>query len=90
MDQLTTQLTILLYVIAAAGAIAILVAMLRSRRPVRNLMLSAVSGVAALYAVNALGLLAGIRLSVNGLTLAISAVGGPVGVVGLLLADTLF
>lgn len=87
---MTTQLTILLYVIAAAGVFAIIFAALRSRRLVRNVVLSAISGVAALYAVNAIGLLAGIRLSVNGLTLAVSAVAGPPGVVGLLLLDALF
>ena len=87
---MTTQLKILLCALAGGGCLAILVSMLRSRRLLRNLLLSAVSGVAALYAVNALGLLTGIRLAVNGLTLGVSAVAGPPGVAALLLADVMF
>jgi len=49
-----------------------------------------VSGVAALYAVNAIGLLAGVRIAVNGMTLAVSAIAGPPGVAAMLLADALF
>ena len=86
---MTIQLQILLYVLAAAGAIAIFVVMLRSKRLLRNLLLSTLSGVATLYAVNAIGLLTSMRLSVNFLTLAVSAIGGVPGVAGLLLMDTL-
>ncbi|MCL2107699.1 MAG: pro-sigmaK processing inhibitor BofA family protein [Oscillospiraceae bacterium] len=86
---MTTQLKVLLCALAGGGALAILVSMLRARRLFRYLLLSAVSGVAALYAVNALGLLTGMRLAVNGLTLAVSAAAGPPGVIALLLADTL-
>jgi len=86
---MTTQLQVLLYALAAGGAVAILVAMLRQRRLLRYLLLSAMAGIAALYAVNAIGLLAGTRLAVNTLTLAVSAVAGPPGVVALLLADAL-
>ena len=86
---MTIQLQVLLYALAGGGAVAIFIAMLRQRRLLRYLLLSAISGVAALYAVNAIGLLAGIRLAVNGLTLAVSAVAGPPGVVGLLLADAM-
>ena len=86
---MTTQLKILLYSLAGGAVAAILVSMLRSRRLLRYLLLSALSGVAALYAVNAAGLLTGIRLAVNGLTLAVSAAAGPPGVAALLLADIL-
>jgi len=86
---MTTQLKVLLCALAGGGCLAVFVSMLRSRRLIRNLLLSAASGVAALYAVNALGLLAGIRLAVNGLTLGVSAVAGPPGVVALLLADAM-
>ena len=84
---MTTQLKVLLYALAGGGALAILVSMLRSRRLLRYLLLSAASGVAALYAVNAIGLLANIRLAVNGFTLAVSAAAGPPGVIALLLGD---
>ncbi len=87
---MTTQLKVLLYALAGGGSLAIFVSMLRSRRLFRNLLMSSCSGVAALYAVNALGLLTGIHLAVNGLSLGISAVAGPPGVIAMLLADTLF
>ena len=86
---MTTQLKVLLCALAGGGSLAIFVSMLRSRRLIRSLLLSAVSGVAALYAVNALGLLLGLRLAVNGLTLGVSAVAGPPGVIAMLLADAL-
>jgi len=86
---MTTQLKILLYTLAGGGTAAVLVSMLRSRRLVRYLLLSVLSGVAALYAVNAVGLLAGIRLAVNWLTLGVSAVMGPPGVAAMLLADVM-
>ena len=86
---MTTQLKVLLCALAGGGALTIFVSMLRSRKLIRCLLLSALSGVAALYAVNALGMLFGMRLAVNGLTLGISAVAGPPGVIAMLLADTL-
>ena len=86
---MTTQLKVLLYALAGGGALAVLASMLRARKLVRYLLLSVLSGVAALYAVNAVGLLTGMRLAVNWLTLGVSAVAGPPGVVALLLADTL-
>lgn len=87
---MTTQLKVLLCALAGGGSLAIVMSMLRTRRLLRNLLLSVISGIAALYAVNALGLLTGIRLAVNGFTLGVSAVAGPPGVIALLLADTLF
>ncbi|MCL2105656.1 MAG: pro-sigmaK processing inhibitor BofA family protein [Oscillospiraceae bacterium] len=87
---MSTGLKVLLCAAAAAGAIGILLSMLRSRRLLRHLLLTAVSGIAALYAVNALGMLTGIGLSVNALSLSVSAIGGAPGVISLLLLDTLF
>jgi hypothetical protein len=87
---MTTTLKVMLCALTGGGALAILVSMLRQRKLLRYLLLSAVSGVAALYAVNALGLFTGISLSVNALSLGVSAVGGAPGVISLLLLDTLF
>jgi len=86
---MTTQLKVLLCALAGGGALAVLVSMLRTRKLIRYLLLSVLSGVAALFAVNAVGLLFGLRLAVNWLTLGVSAAAGPPGVVALLLADTL-
>jgi len=87
---MTTQLKVFLYALAGGGGIAVLLSLLRSRRFMRYLLLSAVSGVAALYAVNAVGMLTSTRLAVNGFTLGVSAMAGPPGVVALLLMDALF
>ncbi|MCL2194729.1 MAG: pro-sigmaK processing inhibitor BofA family protein [Oscillospiraceae bacterium] len=86
---MTIQLQIVLYVLVGAAALAVLLMMLRSKRLLRNFLLTAASGIAALYAVNVVGLLTGTRLSINFLTLGVSAIGGAPGVVGLLLMDTL-
>jgi len=86
---MTVQLQVLLYALAGGATLAILLVMLKSKRLLRNLLLTAFSGVAALYAVNAVGLLTGTRLSINFLTLGVGAIAGAPGVVGLLLMDTL-
>ena len=86
---MTTQLKVLLYALGGGGTLAVLVSMLRSRKLIRHLLLGVLSGVASLYAVNAVGLLFGLRLAVNWLTLGVSAAAGPPEVVALLLADTL-
>ena len=86
---MTTQLKVFLYAVAGGGGIAVLLALLRSRRFFRYLLLSAASGVAALFAVNAVGMLTCAGLAVNGFTLGVSAAAGPPGVIALLLADIL-
>ncbi|MDR0531290.1 MAG: pro-sigmaK processing inhibitor BofA family protein [Oscillospiraceae bacterium] len=86
---MSTNLKVLLCALAGGGSLAILAALLRSRKLLRGLLFSAVSGVAALYAVNAAGLLTSMRLAVNGLTLGVSAIAGPPGVIALLLADAI-
>ncbi|MDR2524653.1 MAG: pro-sigmaK processing inhibitor BofA family protein [Oscillospiraceae bacterium] len=87
---MTKTLLTVLCGLAAVGGLALLLAVLRSGRPLRNLLLSAVSGLAALLAVNALGTLAGISLAVNWFSLGVSAAGGAPGVISLLLADVIF
>ncbi|MDR1734095.1 MAG: pro-sigmaK processing inhibitor BofA family protein [Oscillospiraceae bacterium] len=84
---MTDTLRILLYAVAAGAGLLILLAMLKSRRFVRNLILSAFSGVCGLYAVNALGMLTGSAISVNWFSLGVSAVGGVPGVIALLMAE---
>ena len=87
---MTMQLKVFLYAAACCGGFVILLSLLRSRRLFRYLVLSVASGLAALFAVNAVGMLTSIRLAVNGFTLGVSATAGPPGVVALLLLDTLF
>lgn len=63
-----------------------LVVMLKSKHFFKAFFLSALQGIAALFAVNLLSSLTGVSLSVNGITLALSAIGGTAGVVGLLVS----
>jgi hypothetical protein len=63
--------------------------MLRSRRLLTNLLLSCLSGVGALYAVNAIGLATGTSIPVNALSLGVSAAAGVPGVIGLLVGEIL-
>lgn len=68
------------------SGIIILIIMFRSKHFVRSFILSAVQGIAALFAVNLLSAATGFDLAVNPITLGISAVGGTAGVVMLLLS----
>lgn len=67
-------------------SIIILIAMLRSKHFFKCIILSAFSGIACLFAVNALSSITGFSLAVNYPTLAISAIGGTPGVILLLLS----
>lgn len=69
--------------------IIILISMIRSKHFFSCLLLSCLSGVAALFAVNLLSAVTGFELAVNPVTLAVSAVGGTPGVV-LLLVSRIF
>lgn len=60
--------------------------MIKSKHFFKALVFSAIQGIAALFAVNLLSAATGVSLSVNALTLAISAVGGTAGVIGMLVS----
>jgi len=63
---------------------AVLGWMIKNEKGGRSVMLSAVSGIAALFAVNTVGLLSGVTLAVNWYTLGISGIMGIPGVVSML------
>ena len=70
--------------IAFAGAVCALIslsAMKKSRHFVKSLFLTVVQGLAALMAVNASGILTGVSLSLNALTIGSGVVFGTPGVV---------
>lgn len=58
----------------------------KTGKTVRSLLLTAVSGIGSLFAVNIASALTGASLSVNYITLLISAIGGIPGTVALLLS----
>lgn len=64
-------------------------AMIRTHRPVRSLLGSALQGVCALAAVNVTGLLTGVTLGINWLSAACCMVLGVPGVVTLLMCNVI-
>ena len=83
-------LTIGLYAAVAAGGLWILITLIRSRKPVRGLLGSALQGACALAAVNVTGMFTGVSLGVNAFTGAVSAVLGVPGVIAMLLLNAIF
>ncbi|MCM1364128.1 MAG: pro-sigmaK processing inhibitor BofA family protein [Faecalibacterium sp.] len=66
----------------------ILLVMLKSKHFVRSLVLSALQGIAALFAVNLLSAVTSVELAVNPITFGISALGGTAGVIMMLVCNT--
>ena len=71
--------------IGALLAIWLLVAAVRTRRPVRNMLGSTVQGACALAAVNVTGALTGVSLGLNWLSCVACVALGVPGIIGLLL-----
>ena len=84
------MVVLFLYVLPAAAALAVLAACFRSGHALRTLFGSAVKGIVSLFAVNAAGLLTGVTVAVNPVTLTASGLFGIPGTIALLLADTIF
>lgn len=77
-------------IICAAGAVcalAVLASMKKSGHFIKSLFLSAVEGMAALFAVNAAGAFTGVALSVNRLTLLSGVIFGVPGIAAHLIAQ---
>ena len=68
----------------------ILVSAFKTKRFLSCLFLGLLQGTASLFAVNALGLVTGLHLSLNSWTLAFSAIGGAPAVIGMVFAEILF
>ena len=78
------------YILPAAAVLAVLIAFLRSGHILRSLLGSAAKGIVSLFAVNAAGMLTGVTIAVNPVTLtAVSLLGIP-GTIGFLLLNTIF
>lgn len=72
------------------ASVIILASAVRSKRFFSCVFLSFIQGVAAIFAVNALGLVTGLHLSLNAYTLVSSAIGGTPAVIGMVVAEILF
>jgi hypothetical protein len=74
----------MIYIVLFSGVICgiiSLVSMKKSGHFIKSVFLSVVQGLAALLAVNASGLMTGVTLSINALTVSTSAVFGTAGVI---------
>ncbi len=78
------NLTVLIITVAV-GILAVAVTLIKSGHFIKYLILSAISGIGALFAVNLLTSLTGVSIALNYITLCISAVFGISGVIALVL-----
>ena len=76
--------------VGAVLALWLLVTLVRTRRPVRRTVSSFLQGASALAAVNVSGILTGVSLGLNWLSLGVCAALGVPGVIGLLLLKVIF
>ncbi len=74
----------------AFGGAVILLSMLRTKHFLAALFLTAVQGIAALFAANFAGGFFGVHIPLNWLSIGISSVGGTPAVIMLLLMQTIF
>lgn len=87
---MSTGIKIGLIVFSAAAALAITVFAVTNRRGFSALILNAIGGMAALFAVNIAGLATGIQLCVNRWSLGTGALLGVPGVISMLVLDIVF
>ncbi len=71
--------------VLAGSAIIVLGRMIKTKHFFKSVIMSAIQGIFALFAVNAVGIVSGVTIAVNGITIAISCIGGVPGVILLLL-----
>ena len=74
----------------AIACFIVIVSAFRTKRFFSCVILSALQGIGAIFAVNALGLVTGLHLSLNGYTIAASAIGGTPAVIGMIVTEILF
>ncbi len=84
------MLAVLVYAVLALAALAVLIAFIRSGRFFGAAFGSVVQGVASLLAVNVAGMLTGVTVAVNPVTLGTVSLLGIPGTIGLLLLNTIF
>ncbi len=78
---------VFLGIVFSVYAIVILITYLKSKRFFLSLILTALQGICALFAVNVIGQFISVHLPINTYTLGVSSIGGVSGVIMLLLCD---
>ena len=74
----------------ALACLIIVVSAFRTKRFFSCVILSALQGIAAMFAVNALGMVTGLHLSLNSYTIAASVIGGTPAIIGMIVTEILF
>lgn len=74
----------------ALACLIIVISAFKTKRLFSCFILSTLQGIAAIFAVNALGLVTGLHLSLNGYTIAASVIGGTPAVIGMIVTEILF
>ena len=69
----------------ALGTVVVALTLIKSKHFIRYLILSALSGIGALFAVNLLSAVTGVSIALNYITLAVSSIFGISGVIALVL-----
>ena len=77
-------------ILLAVGAFAVYFSMLKSKHFFKSLINAVFQGFASLLAVNVIGLLTGVIISLNWYTVVFASVFGTPGCIALLFLDTLF
>ena len=72
------------------SVLAVILACIRTGKPIRTLLSSTFIGILSLGVVNLAGNFTGVYLAVNSYSLAVAGVGGAPGVVTLLIINTVF
>ena len=79
-----TNITPLVFALVV-GVLIVIITLIKSGRPIRYLLLSSISGIGSLFAVNLLTSVTGVSIALNYITLTVSSLFGISGVIGLLL-----
>ncbi len=85
-----TGFKIAVCVFAAVAAVVILFTAVKSRHGARSFFISALQGVAAMFAVNLTGMVTGITVAVNWYSLGTALLCGLPGIIAMLTLDFLF
>lgn len=83
-------LTIIVYLVAVCALLAILGAIMRCGHPFKAVFLTALQGIAAIFAVKILGEFTGVGLPVNWYTLSVGCICGTPGVIMILMLNFIF
>lgn len=83
-------LQILVWVVLGAAALAVIISLFKTKRPIRAFIGSGAQGICALAAVNIAGIFTGVSLGLNAATLIACAAAGVPGVIAMLLLKFIF